>query len=652
MLVLVSVQVKEVKKQVQIDDSLDEGSTKQADGSSHKGKGKLGEDRSEPSKVSQATKERWRKKKLEEKENLKNAVDCPFRLWASWMSTEKSFQIKTLYHDHKCCINYNLGSLVTYRWITEHYAREIIDNPWGSYNYMQNSKRSKFMINVSLGRCKRAKRASLFDHEGAGWLEGCRKVIGLDGCFLTHICKGKLLTAMGRDENNQMFLIVWAVVGVENKNNWTWFLSLLSDDLNLDHGAGLTVISDGHKGLLEAVKIWLPDAEQRQSASSLNEQFLEVMEEIKALDENAYSWLVDHDPNTWCRAYFELDRSCAAFENGISKSFNSKILSARGKPIITMLEDIRVYIMQKVWFLNKTAMELNDSIKPFTIRHLKFMKIRQRKWVVYASGFQEVEVRRQDEAFGVNIHLKKRACKMPVLGIKLWKKVKGNYQTNINKLVQVLMKYQSIKEDPVMPQSNSGNKRKETLVKKKSSQVNESGGRKSNLTPEHAEIVDKEAFADLVRKDVENKAKDEEIEEQENRIGIMLSVDDEHIIGNTEPVNPAEQTHVIASASSAPVDEQPETSQDPSTEKVGSSAPVDQFQNLKIQKRRLTKEKRKQIQNNHYLLGSTTKTKGDQKGLQSSRPKSSNLMQMAQDLLLRKLLMSVIDCFRMNVNPG
>nr|GFC51268.1 splicing factor [Tanacetum cinerariifolium] len=61
-------------------------------------------------------------------------------------------------------------------------------------------------------------------------------------------------------------------------------------------------------------------------------------------------------------------------------------------------------------------------------------------------------------------------------------------------------------------------------------------------------------------------------EEQENISGIMLSVDDGHIIGNTKPVNPAEQTHVIASASSAPVDEQPETSQDLSTEKAGSSA--------------------------------------------------------------------------------
>nr|GFA15841.1 ribosomal protein L7A/L8 [Tanacetum cinerariifolium] len=78
------------KKQVQINDSLDkdkekvgEGSSHKdlgkrlAEGSSYKGKGKLGKDRSEPSKVSQTTKERWRKKKVEEEKNLKNAVDCP-----------------------------------------------------------------------------------------------------------------------------------------------------------------------------------------------------------------------------------------------------------------------------------------------------------------------------------------------------------------------------------------------------------------------------------------------------------------------------------------------------------------------------------------------------------------------------------------------
>nr|GFD48276.1 hypothetical protein [Tanacetum cinerariifolium] len=54
------------------------------------------------------------------------------------------------------------------------------------------------------------------------------------------------------------------------------------------------------------------------------------------------------------------------------------------------------------------------------------------------------------------------------------------------------------REDPVIPESSSGNKRKEPPVKKKSSQVNKASGSKSNLTPEeHAEIMNKEAFADL-----------------------------------------------------------------------------------------------------------------------------------------------------------
>ena len=82
-----------------------------------------------------------------------------------------------------------------------------------------------------------------------GWKEGCRKVIGVDGCFLKGTIKGELLTAMGRDANNQMYPIAWAVVNVENKDNWLWFLVSLGDDLNLNRGAGLTILSDGHKVL-------------------------------------------------------------------------------------------------------------------------------------------------------------------------------------------------------------------------------------------------------------------------------------------------------------------------------------------------------------------------------------------------------------------
>lgn len=78
-------------------------------------------------------------------------------------------------------------------------------------------------------------------------LAGCRKVFGLDGCFLKGFCGGELLCAVGRDGNNQMYSIAWVVVEVENKDSWSWFLSLLAEDLNINDGYGWTVITDQQK---------------------------------------------------------------------------------------------------------------------------------------------------------------------------------------------------------------------------------------------------------------------------------------------------------------------------------------------------------------------------------------------------------------------
>ncbi|GKB64869.1 hypothetical protein Tco_0921055, partial [Tanacetum coccineum] len=317
--------------------------------------------------------------------------------------------------------------------------------------FMQNDH-SKLL--VYCGRnCKRAKTCTLYDHEGGliehysklweyrqavleynpgstchletedkddgkiyfkrmyicfkgikqGWLDACRKVIGLDGCFLTHTCKGQLLTAI--------------------------------EDLELGYGGGVTVISDGHKGLIEAVASILPDSEHMQCARHIyanfkkkwsglqykrlfwgatsctaDSQFLLKMEEIKELDLAAYKWLVERNPNSWCRAFFEMDRCSAVFKNGISESFNARIVPARGKPIITMLEDIRIYVMQRMCHMNKVLVKLEDTITPSIRKRLEYLKEKQ-SWVVYPSRFREVEVRRGDYAYGFNLRTKQCGCR-------------------------------------------------------------------------------------------------------------------------------------------------------------------------------------------------------------------------------------------------
>lgn len=60
----------------------------------------------------------------------------------------------------------------------------------------------------------------------------CRPLIGLDGCFLKGVYGGQLLSAVGKDGNNQMIPIAFAIVEAETKDSWTWFLNLLMEDLN------------------------------------------------------------------------------------------------------------------------------------------------------------------------------------------------------------------------------------------------------------------------------------------------------------------------------------------------------------------------------------------------------------------------------------
>ncbi|GKB70866.1 hypothetical protein Tco_0932278, partial [Tanacetum coccineum] len=58
-----------------------------------------------------------------------------------------------------------------------------------------------------------------------------------------------------------------------NKDNRSWLLQLLADDLEVPNGHGLTLMSDQHKGLIEAVKDVMPLAEHRQYARHIYDGF-------------------------------------------------------------------------------------------------------------------------------------------------------------------------------------------------------------------------------------------------------------------------------------------------------------------------------------------------------------------------------------------
>ncbi|XP_076897426.1 uncharacterized protein LOC143550705 [Bidens hawaiensis] len=220
----------------------------------------------------------------------KNVWKCLFRLWASRNKEDDSFQIKSLNDKHTCSRKFYLGSLVTYTWIAKRFFKQIIQNPEISYRKIQEDILKKYQCKVSHGQCGRAKDKVLDDYEG-GLKEHYARLSDYQAEILEtnpgstvrmavetmpngevyfsgyYICFKAVKDGYSRllEETRIIifFLLAWAVVSVENKENWNWFLNLLRIDIEMEDGLGLTLISDQHKGITEAVKDVFPNAEHR-----------------------------------------------------------------------------------------------------------------------------------------------------------------------------------------------------------------------------------------------------------------------------------------------------------------------------------------------------------------------------------------------------
>ena len=69
----------------------------------------------------------------------------------------------------------------------------------------------------------------------------------IDGCFLKTFLGGMLLSTVGRDPNEQMYPLAWAVVEGVNNDSWQCFISKLKKCVPHDNGKEWIVISDEHQ---------------------------------------------------------------------------------------------------------------------------------------------------------------------------------------------------------------------------------------------------------------------------------------------------------------------------------------------------------------------------------------------------------------------
>ncbi|GJV03222.1 mutator type transposase [Tanacetum coccineum] len=178
-------------------------------------------------------------------------------------------------------------------------------------------------------------------------LKGLRDLLGLDGCFIKGQYAGQLLTSVGIDANHGIYLVAYAIVETKNTSSWSWSLTCLWDDLDLNPMSNFTFKSDRQKCILPAIAQVFPNAEYRFCVRHIYENF-------KAQQKG--------------RAH------CDVLLNWLCEVFNRQLLDGRDVPIITCLEFVRDYLMKRIVNVKKVISKSPGPLTPSAIKLFEAIK--------------------------------------------------------------------------------------------------------------------------------------------------------------------------------------------------------------------------------------------------------------------------------------
>ncbi|XP_070032996.1 uncharacterized protein [Nicotiana tomentosiformis] len=215
-----------------------------------------------------------------------------------------------------------------------------------------------------------------------GWLEGCRNIIGFDGAFLKGICKET-------------------------------------------EGEGLAIMSDMQKLLPNSEMRWCarhiwanwkqtwPGEERRKkfwqcARATFEVYFSKKVDEMDQLGGDIVQDLLKYNKKTWYRTYFKEHSKYDVVENNMCETFNSWILIARDKSIITMLEKIRIKYMERMNSMREFSRKWVGDISPMDMKMLGDNAQRAAKCEVKFDGETGYEI--QDGPYKHIVDFRRCSC--------------------------------------------------------------------------------------------------------------------------------------------------------------------------------------------------------------------------------------------------
>ena len=115
-------------------------------------------------------------------------------------------------------------------------------------------------------------------------------------------------------------------------------------------------------------------------------EFIANMKKLKRLNERAWEHLSKVQPKAWVKAFFSPWSKVDGITNNNYEVWNATILKYRNKPILTMLEELRCYIMRKQAAHKKVLQANTGKLSPVQQHRLEKEKLESNKQTPQWSG--------------------------------------------------------------------------------------------------------------------------------------------------------------------------------------------------------------------------------------------------------------------------
>ncbi|KAL2942723.1 Protein FAR1-RELATED SEQUENCE 8, partial [Bienertia sinuspersici] len=341
--------------------------------------------------------------------------DCDWRIHASRLMDGISRAIKSITSEHKLCGRLEENPMVSSAWLITHLREDITATPDIPLESLQTLCMNRFRVKVKKSLLYKVRVMTKEKMHGGfaesygllpayaemikqtnsnsyalitwkatseddgprfkgcffsfaaqvrGFLKGCRPIIGFDGAHLNGHYKGTLLTAVGIDENNEIFPIAYGIVDNQSIESWSYFFR----NLRLLFRGGVekddfTFISDRMMGVEAALHEVFPQATRRicsqhlymncnttgYSGGAFQKLFLtaadaynsyvfkKAMTKIGELDKSAVHYLEKVDEQ-WSRHAFGPLVCCDHNTTNFVELFNACTKPYRDLPVMTLFD--------------------------------------------------------------------------------------------------------------------------------------------------------------------------------------------------------------------------------------------------------------------------------------------------------------------------